>query len=528
MKVDKQADNGASMTRLPIPMIGDINNRRFMTAVLAGVIGGAGVSSAANLLRQFHELRQKRKDETDADTIVLNLPNKAAEAGRTGHGYETMRGAKPGEYRLTAGGGGQYREHGKFGQKVKSDESDTTRASISKEAAGNPGPNSVGTVVANALGLTAGGLLSYEVVSRLFDSMNERRLKRKLEAAQQAYVNALGGESKRAEAVNAILRPVEHVICKSAETKSADAADVIRYPAAAYILALLAGTGATAYVTKKVMDREFPEEKLKSDINRPTRIVFRTAPGAEPTISEGAKGEEKAASAETCAALTAMLPIYMDVVEGKPSRTLAEPYQKIAEAAGTDAAGLMKMAQTDMSSVYRVLLSDPKALWRILVGTRFGLDFSKLRAANILRDTSPDTYRRAVDAAIDSSWANGPNDGFFRKAYNGIGKAMTHAYASLGGRDSLVAGALAPKAAEADSLLRAGYIGSSIFKEKEKEPEPNEPEPAKDVIEKAKKSLKGRRKVTVGAEDPNAAAFVQRHRDAISKLLAGLSAQGRI
>lgn len=531
--MNKQAEpNGNSVTRLPIPLVGDINNRRFMTAVLAGVLGGAGVSSAANLLRQFVEMRQKRKDETNDDTIVLNLPAKAASAA--GKGYESMNDSRPGESSPTANGGTQLRVGGRFGSAIRKEKSDAPAPKQEKtvipvkKADGNPGPNTVGTVVANALGLTAGGLLSYEVVSRLFDRMNERRLKKKLEAAQQAYVSALSGSSKRAEAVNRIIRPVCNVIMKSAEMKSADVVDVIRYPAAAYILALLAGTGATAYVTKKVMDREFPEEKLKRDVNRPTRIVFRTAPGTEPTLNEGAADDEKKASAETCAAVTAMLPIYMDVVEGQPSRTLAEPYQKIAEAAGTDAAGLMKMAKDDMWSVYKVLLQNPKSILDILVGTRFGLNFSKLRAANVLKETNPDVYRRAVDAAIDSHWAGGPNDGLFRKAYNSIGKAMTKAYSNLGGRDSLVESALAPKAAEADSLLRAGYIGSSIFKEKEPEPEPEEPDPPKEVIQKAKARLKDRRRVTVETADGNAAAFVKRRGELISKLLARLNAQGRI
>ena len=239
-----------SITHLPIPF-GDINNRRFVTAVLAGVLGGAGVSAGANLLRQFRELREKRKNDTDDSTIVLTLP-KAAESA-----YESMKGAKPGESKPTARGGTQLRDAGKFSGKIVKEEAD---APSTKTAAGDPGPNTVGTIVANTLGLTAGGLLSYEVVSRLFDKMNERRLERKLEAAQQAYVSALNGASKRAEDLNRIFRPLDGVFMKGAETKQADVMDILRYPTAFYLLSLLAGTGATAYVTKKVMDREFPED----------------------------------------------------------------------------------------------------------------------------------------------------------------------------------------------------------------------------------------------------------------------------
>lgn len=529
--MDKQAEPGNSVTRLPVPLIGDINNRRFMTAVLSGILGGAGVSAAANLLRQFRELRKPNKEETDDETIVLTLPPKAA-----GAGYDGMAEAKPGETKITANGGTQSRDGGKYGKGfgVPKKEKDAVKC-----ADGNPGPNTVGTVVANALGLTAGGLLSYDLVSRLFDAMNERRLKRKLQAAQESYINAMTGASKRAAAVLRVTDPVEHVLCKEPLEKTAgvlgglsdllpDAAtNALRYPTAAYILALLAGTGATSYVTKKVLDREFPEEKLKKDISRPTRIVFRTV-GGKPELAEGEKGQEKAASAETCAALTTLLPVYMDVVEGQPSRTLAEPYRKIAAANNTDAAGLLKMAQADMGQAYLAVLKDPKALWEILKGTNFGLNFSKLNAAKALRAARPDTYRRAVDAAIDSTFAGGPNDGLVRKGWNAIQRAGAKTVVALGGRDWLVDKALEPKTAEEDdSILGSNYLASVIRPDRGEEDATDARDP-KDVLAKAKAALKARRQVTVAAGDPNAAAFVGKNKAVIKKLLARLNAQGSI
>ena len=512
-----------SVTR--IPFLSDINNRRFLTAVLSGVLGGAGVSAAANLLRNFREMRKPKGDETDDETIVLTLPSKVA-----ADGYEGMRGAKPGERKVVAttkGGVQQMREAGKFGKAIGREQTASAAKPEVKSADGNPGPHSTGTMVANALGLTAGGLLSYEAVSRLFDAMQERRLKRKLKAAQQAYVNAMAGASKRAEMVSAVLAPVEHALCKEPLDKTAgilnllpgDSANVIRYPAAAYVLALLAGTGATAYVTKKGMDKHFQEETLQKDINRPTRIVFRTE-GGVPSLVEGAAGKEKQASAETCAAITAMLPIYMDIVEGAPRRTLAEPYVKMAAAAGTDAAGLMKMAQTDMSSAYKVVLRDPKALWAIMKGTKFGLNYSKLNAAHALRAARPDTYRRAVDAAIDARFAGGPNDGFVQRAWNGIARAGTKAVANLGGRDMLVDHAL--KAASVEDLI------TSAFTKGEGTEGASAPADVKAVAARVKARLRKKRGVTVEAADPGAAAYVKANRAAIEKLLARLNAQGAL
>jgi hypothetical protein len=508
-----------SVTR--IPLLSDINNRRFLTAVLSGVLGGAGVASAANLLRSFREMRKPKQDETDDETIVLTLPSKAA-----ADGYAGMQAAKPGEKKVVSTGKGgvqQMRDGGRFGKGIGKGKEAKPEV---KCADGNPGPNSTGTIVANAIGLTAGGLLSYDVVSRLYDALQERRLKRKLEAAQQAYVNAMSGASKRAEIVTSVLAPVAHAFCKEPMDKTAgildilpgDSANVIRYPAAAYILALLAGTGATAYVTKKVMDKQFPEEKIKKDINRPTRIVFRTE-GAKPALVEGAEGEEKAASAETCAALTALLPIYMDVVEGAPSRTLAEPYVKMAAAAGTDPAGLLKIAKADLSQAYGIVLRDPKALWAILKGTKFGLNFSKLNAAHALRDARPDTYRRAVDAAIDSTLAGGPNDGIIRRAWNGVARAGTKAFAALGGRDMLVDRAL--KSAAVEDLVVDAF-------KPEEEQGPAAPVDVKAVSERVKARLRRRRGIAVEAADPRAARYLRVNKAVIRQLLAKLNAQGSI
>lgn len=530
--MEKQADAAVgsnSTTRLPIPFFGDVNNRRFVTAVMAGVLGGAGVSAAANLLRRFRELRDRKPESTDEDTIVLTLPKTA------GDGYTGMRDAKPGETKVTANGGQQFREAGRYAAKIappKSKEKDEVKAA----GDGNPGPNSVGTIVANALGLTAGGLLSYEVVSRMFDAMQERRLKRKLKAAQQAYVDAMAGASKRAEVMMSIIGPAERVLSKDTSVKVAGWVDLLpdgltntmRYPTAAYLLALLAGTGATAYITKKVMDREFPEEKLKKDINRPTRIVFRTE-GGTPSLVEGEEGKEKQASADTCAAITAMLPIYMDVVEGKPNRTLAEPYVKIAEAAGTDPAGLMKMAAADMSKVYNVVLRDPKALSSILNSTDFGLNFDRRKAVDVLRSKHPETYRRAVDAAIDAQFANGPNDGIIRRAWNKVARGSAKAFAAMGGRDWLVDRAMNMKAAGLDDMVSVGTLRDALLGAADStvaDPESGVDEKA--VLAKVRRRLRGHRKVGVEAADPGAAAYIRANKAKISKLMRRLNAQGVI
>ena len=530
MEKSAKPGNTNSITQLPIPFFGDVNNRRFMTAVMAGVLGGAGVSAAANLLRRYRDLRNSKSDETDDDTIVLTLPKAA------GDGYTSMRDAKPGETKVTANCGQQFRDGGKYGGKVAPDKPGKAKEEVKKaDEGGNPGPNSVGTVVANALGLTAGGLLSYEVVSRMFDALHERRLKRKLRAAQEAYVNAMSGASKRAEIVMSVLGPAERVLTKDASTKLAGWTDifpdkvtnVVRYPTAAYLLALLAGTGATAYITKKVMDREFPEEKLKKDINRPTRIVFRTVGGTPSLVEKEEDGKEKKASAETCAAITAMLPVYMDVVEGGPNRTLSDHYVKMAASAGTDPAGLMKIAVEDMSKLYRIVLDDPKALFGILQDTSFGLNLNKRTAVDSLRKRRPATYRRVVNAAIDAHFANGPDDGFFRRTWNDISKAATKAFARMGGRDWLVDRAL--KTASVDDVVSLSTIRDALIGSADSSvADPSTGVDERAVLAKVRRRLRGRRKVSIEAADKGAARYIAANKDGIRKLMNRLNAQGVI
>ena len=192
----------------------------------------------------------------------------------------------------------------------------------------------------------------------------------------------------------------------------------------------------------------------------------------------------------------------------------------MAAAAGTDAAGLMKMAQADMSSAYKVVLRDPKALWAIMKGTKFGLNYSKLNAAHALRAARPDTYRRAVDAAIDARFAGGPNDGFVQRAWNGIARAGTKAVANLGGRDMLVDHAL--KAASVEDLI------TSAFTKGEGTEGASAPADVKAVAARVKARLRKKRGVTVEAADPGAAAYVKANRAAIEKLLARLNAQGAL
>lgn len=583
---DAPSNQGPKIWKLPIPLFGDVNSRRFYKMVGAGALGGAGVSAAASLLRSYLDLREKRRgDETDEDTIVLTLPSgrmqeKDGSAGPSA-AFDGMRDAKPGERKVTARGGTQMRENGRFGKGISTDQGKPTVKSALTEAvpdvsSGGPdlGPNSVGTIVADTLGFAGAGLVSYELLSRVFDKIHEHRLKKRLAAAQNAYISALSGQSKRAEAVSAMFAPVEAAVASEPAEKRAGkvidlinwisdrkslqpGVDLARYPTAAYLLALLAGTGATAYVTKKVMDREFPEEKLKKDVNRPARIVFKTAEDGSVFLAEGEPGQEKRASDETCAALAAVLPIYMDVVEGVPNRTLSAPYVKIAEANETDPAGLMKIAAAGMWQAIMAVLKDPRALWEVLKGTNFGLNYSHANALNILKRTRPATYSAAQNAMLDANgfgkggkyswagnmvrnWSNDPNHAANYIRYRQTGNpddlfpsnkndSMTDAFGKWVGRNLVRWHGGSTKQGEDDkSFLHSSYLGDVVFGGGDGEDAKEAPMEEKDIVAKAKKQLKGRRGVRVSAADPAAGEYLRKNKKVVRALLQRLNATGTI
>lgn len=553
------ASNG-DILQLPIPVIGDINKRTLMKAITAGTMGGLGIGAATGLLRYIKSIRDvDKQDSTDDESIVITLPKQASD------GYASMSEAKPGETKITTNGGRQFRVAGKFGKRVapalKTDDTSVKRSSDA--------PMSTGTMVASTVGLLGSGIASYELISRLVDKANERRLKAKLQAAQQAYADVLSGASKRAEVVLGTLDRIAQTDTHLSKEASrvgnfvrdiggklvsgakgvydsavkSDAADVVRYPLAAYVLASLAGSGAVAYTTKKILDREFPEAKLLKDVNMPSRIVFRTTDGA-PSLLEGAAGEEKQASAETCAALSAMLPIYMDVVEGAPNRTLSGCYVKFAEEIGTDSAGLMKQAQADMWGTIGQLIMHPGTLWKIVTDPSFRFSNGMKGFAGLLNKHNPGLYGSLIRSNVANIFKSNPGAGFLERTKN---KALQHATDIASrydfGRRLITEKAIpamqrswqSVKSGEAGSIIRSSYIIDTLLSgtgnggdTPQASPGTDAAQDDKEIRKAVRKVLKSKRKVQVTATDPAAAKYVADNKARINKVLSSLNSRGML
>lgn len=142
--------------------------------------------------------------------------------------------------------------------------------------------------------------LGYAVVNKLHTKLEENRLKKQIAAAQTEYIDLLQGNTKDAEALEfldmvGIPRPSD--IEKTAQAKDtyvpetwlgklvhstveSDTArsvgNSVERLGSAGLAALLLSTGATAYITRKLLQHKFDKEKPDDEPERVTRILFKS------------------------------------------------------------------------------------------------------------------------------------------------------------------------------------------------------------------------------------------------------------
>lgn len=345
---------------------GKVDPRAVANATVAGAALGGGVALVTELIRDIIARKRDARisnPKTDESAIVIGVPQKRASA------YESMKDAKPGASKPTAGGGTQTRDRGRFGRAIGGSGDDAPRTEKRSGAT---------TLALGTAGALTGGLAMYNVLSRALSERRIRRMERQLARAEREYEDAVAGVGKTAEYVSGLFRPAEIAVDRIRAVKQAGRGDnfisdlaIVKYPTALRLLAYMASAAGSAYVTKRMLDKSFPSESLSSDYNMQPRIILRSTPKSTELVSVSAKDgkkEEKRASDEMGAALAFTLPIYMDVVEGSPRRVLAPEYVKCAEALGTTPDGLLKLAAdgNGPTSIMSVALQNPGLIWEFL------------------------------------------------------------------------------------------------------------------------------------------------------------------
>ena len=303
------------------------------TAIDAAAVG-AGMAGVAALIRQAIEAKRQRdkkkereKNRISPNTIVLHVKKKAEAnvAGgandNTGCGdnakapdpciaaecdekHDTARvvpAVTTKQISASSYTTGQPRElNGRWSE------------NLGKEAAG---PLGVKAEAAQILAAIGGGTMGYVVIDKLRRKLEQNRLKRQLEAAQQEYIDLIDGKQlKKAEAferiflfddpemqqrmekqailgsqlVGDMLRGVASIprrIGKGLESID-DAAENSRHLTAAALASYVMMAGGAAYVTKKIMERQFDKDD-QEEPEKKTRIIMKAGSAPEDCFEIG-------------------------------------------------------------------------------------------------------------------------------------------------------------------------------------------------------------------------------------------------
>jgi hypothetical protein len=340
---------------------------------LGGALTGAGVAAALNLAHMLKRLsaeRSQAKDptETDEGTIVLTLPKRAESAADI---HQLLRNQQERHYPKSVHEefGVEHEEMPTDGQEdtamspeergaVQKSMAPTGRAVKEEETIRRTMRNTKGqlrhpdgqygmktqvkrgnwqTLTASLLAAGGGGYIGYRLVDKIYEIKRIKDKEKQLQSAQQEYLDKL--QKNPADV-------------KEAQERHRTF-NTLDYPMGLGVLALLLGGGATAFVTKKILDQMTEEQDLPgAKPPQLQKIVFRS--GGE---------SQKAASADNDLAhglFKAALPIYMDICAGEPAVLGDEKVAACLDECEVGAADLYKMATSDYVTLLSTLQANPE------------------------------------------------------------------------------------------------------------------------------------------------------------------------
>lgn len=282
-------------------------------------LGGAAVGGgAAALLKLIQYMRLQRRlskereriynpKDTDENTIVLTLPAKQADAEK-----EAVIKEEGGEYVLYTHDGSKVLGRHKSQKEALAQEH---AIQMSKHA------NDPSTFALSWLAALAGGAGMYRLVNKIYHDRLLKDIKQQEAAARTQLLDQLTAP-------------------KTASEKTAEPTfSYIDAPIGMGLLLTLLGTGATGYITKKILDEHFRQaDREKFEVPKATRIVFRTQPATEEAVAqEGAK----LASEEDVDTLRAAIVLHMVKASGDMSIFEDAEVKAAMEKTGQTQTGLM-------------------------------------------------------------------------------------------------------------------------------------------------------------------------------------------
>lgn len=459
-----------------------------------GLMAGAGAASLVNLLHHIQQMRQERKQklknqDTDENTIVLTLPRKSAAlvqklAAACDSTIKHTEGPKHTVYDVNRGQKqSRAKDTGKYGPQ------------LTAKTAGSGWPTMTGSWLA-ALGGGAGGVV---LANEVYKKYREKQLKRELEAAKQEYMDVLTRQVKGASVIESLFQVPDQ------EKQAQDAFGTLSYPMAALALMTILGTGATGYLTKKVLDEKLRDtESQATDVPKVKRIVFRTArPGDGQKLAEA----EEACDMADLEAVAGALLVTMDKVAGDNRFTAL--VVKEAELSGLTPAQLVKYAEnvdellTQLRQAPELRQSLYKVFNQYSGGKGLGADVGRFFKGMALKTPMGQNY---ADKKLYST-VLGLKDGGGLK----IGAAPIAAMLGGGVGGALLGGDIMDSSTPPEEMAKLVAVEQQKLEEEE-----------------ALKKQKVPGNVRVKAVDKGAAEYLAANKDKIQGLIRRLAAEGQL
>jgi hypothetical protein len=452
----------------------------------AGLLGGSSAAAALVLVRMLKDLDRDRRalhepSEEEEHTITLTLPKTAAEKSGTPRVRKTVSRSKE----MAATTPSQLRKtDGRFGDNVKKANWQTLAASL--------------------LAMGAGGGLGFELVNKMYEKRRQNQLHARLEAAKQEYMDTLGKTAMDKSALPFM----------GGTRKGDPSFSLMDYPLGIGALALLLGSGSTAWLTKRILDEYNKEPESKFDprkLPHIERIVFQSSPGGHTELPSMDRAKTAAAQdgvPQEC--FEAMLGIYLDVMSGR-SDVLGD--EKCAEAAplGITPSGLYKMATEDYDRLMMYLKANPEL--------RSVIKHVAMQKHPLLKH-----LKWTADLPLVSSYTDARLYDTLARNYGPNSDIWDAARQHTLGKTAGVADMVGSTVAGSSSALAMNLVFNKALERKNRAAAGSmeSPEDRAARIEEMAQSIQ------LGAKDPAAMKFVSRNSEKIRNILLMLAEEGKI
>lgn len=519
-----------------------------------GALAGAGTAAAINLVQLIKEMDRRRAEakqpsETDESTIVLTLPKKAdtslSYAGPPARFVLPAYGAQPAGTNKTDGNVGyEYvgepppsngrvdPEQGmavddsprqlKTGKIEKNDIKITVKPGKAhpqlRQHNGTFGHSvkqgNWPTLTFSLLATGAGGGLGYMLVDKIYENRRLKQKQQELDTARTEYLDLLGQKQSTA---------LEKAAARD------QTFNLIDMPLGITALALLLGSGGTAYITKKILEESDKAQLPKLPKPQVKRIIFQSP------VGQSEIGEAKAAQAQS-EVFDAALGIFCDIVSGEPRVLGHEKVAAYYAEHGGDPADLVKLAVSDFDKLMATLRAPENRPLRQLL-ERAGMESHK-----VLRHFRWATKLPVLEGMADRKLYDLVTQAFKPGTPAPLKQVVAHVLAGVHPELLKEAGLLAGLSPNLASIM-ASFYGSTLAKKVDEEtppvpaetPEAVAGEPAAagtpvaaataDPEERSRQILEA---LEVDAADPAAADFVIKNQAKIQRLLHRMAREGKL